>query len=86
MTLKSDKIAALKSEYPTLKSGSNEAGYTDLTADEYEAKIEEWAENALAKEAKIAAQLVEAESVAQAKTDAVAKLTALGIDPKALGL
>jgi hypothetical protein len=86
MTLKSDKIAALKLEYPTLKSGSDEAGYTDLTAAEYEARIEEWADAILAKEAKAEADLAEAKLAAQAKADAVDKLTALGIDPKALGL
>jgi orotate phosphoribosyltransferase len=86
MTTKADKIAALKSEHPTLKSGSDEDGYTDLSAAEYEARIEEWAENALAKEAKIAADTAEAEAVATAKAEAATKLTALGIDPKALGL
>ena len=86
MTIKTDKIAELKLQYPTLKTGSDEAGYTDLTFAEYEATIEAWVENAMAKEAKIAAQLVEAEAIAAAKLDAVDKLTALGIDPKALGL
>ena len=51
MTTKAEKIAAFKAEYPTLKVGSDETGYTELNADEYEAKISEWADNILAKEA-----------------------------------
>jgi hypothetical protein len=82
MTTKSDKIAALKAEYPTLKTGSDEAGYTQLSAEDYEATIAEWADNELAAEAKAA----EVEALANAKTEAIEKLVALGIDPKALGL
>lgn len=82
MTTKADKIAALKLEHPTLKSGGDDAGYVDLTPEEYEATIESWADSMLAKEAKLA----EAEAQAQAKLDAIDKLTALGIDPKVLGL
>ncbi len=82
MTTKAQAIAALKLEYPTLKSGSDETGYTDLSPTDYQATIELWADNQLAEEAKAA----EAEAIATAKTDAIAKLTALGIDPKALGL
>jgi hypothetical protein len=48
---KQDKIAALKTQYPTLRVGSEEAGYTELSAEDYEAKIAEWADNILAKEA-----------------------------------
>jgi hypothetical protein len=48
---KQDKIAALKTQYPTLRVGSEETGYTELSAEDYEAKIAEWADNALAKEA-----------------------------------
>jgi hypothetical protein len=51
MTTKSDKIAALKAEYPNIRIGSDETGYTELNAEDYEAKIAEWAENLLAKEA-----------------------------------
>jgi hypothetical protein len=82
MTTKQEKITALKAEYPTLKTGSDEAGYTQLSAEDYEATIAEWADNELAAEAKEA----EAQAVATAKLDAIEKLTALGIDPKALGL
>ena len=82
MTTKSDKIAALKLEHPTLKSGGDNAGYVDLTPEEYEATIEAWADSILDKEAKAA----EVEALANAKTEALEKLAALGIDPKALGL
>ena len=82
MTTKSEKIATLKIQYPSLKTGSDEQGYEDLSKADYEATIEKWADAEL--EA-IAIQ-AEAEAVAQAKLDAVDKLTALGIDPKALGL
>ena len=79
---KQDKIAAFKAQYPTLRVGSEEAGYTELNAKDYEAKISEWADNELAAEA----ELAKAEELATAKAESIAKLTALGIDPKALGL
>jgi hypothetical protein len=82
MTTLNEMIETIKAENPTIKMGNDEAGYTDLTAAEYEAQVAEWAQNRLDKEAKEA----EAEAVAQAKLDAMDKLTALGIDPKALGL
>ncbi len=82
-TEKIEMIEIIRAENPNgLRVGDEENGYTDLTVAEYEAQITEWAENRLAKEAKIA----EAEALATAKTDAIDKLTALGIDPKALGL
>ena len=82
MTTKLEKIAALKVQYPTLKIGNDEQGYEDLSKAEYEATIEKWADSEL----KAIAIQAEAEVIAQAKLDAVDKLTALGIDPKALGL
>ena len=87
MKTKEEMIEIIRAENPAgLRTGSDEAGYTDLTAAEYEAQIAEWAEARLAKEAKVAADLAEAEAKAIAKADAAQKLTALGIDPKALGL
>ena len=86
MTTLNEMIEIIKAETPTLQIGDDEQGYTQLSASEYEAQIAQWAENRLAKEAKIAAELAEAEAVAAAKLDAIEKLTALGIDPKALGL
>ncbi len=82
MTTKSELIAAIKKENPTLRTGSDEDGYVQLTPAEYEATVEQWATSRLEQ----AAQLAEAEALATAKSEAVNKLTALGIDPKALGL
>lgn len=82
MTTKSELIAAIKAENSTLRTGSDEFGYVELSAKEYEATIEEWATSRLEQ----AAELAEAKALAIAKADAVDKLTALGIDPKALGL
>lgn len=82
MTTKNEMIAILKAEYPTLQAGNETDGYTNLSKTDYEATIQQWAENALVKEARMAAE----ETAKQAKSDAADKLTALGIDPKALGL
>lgn len=79
---KAKMIEQLKTQYPTLRAGSEETGYVDLTADEYEATIAQWADNLLAAEAAENAALA-------AKKAAEAKLTALGLTPedlKALGL
>ena len=38
-------VAKMKAENPTLKSGSDETGYVELGAEEYEAQILEWASN-----------------------------------------
>ena len=66
---KQDKIAALKTEHPTLRVGSEQTGYTELSAEDYEAKIAEWADNELAAEA----------AVVKAKVDKEALLAKLGI-------
>jgi DUF438 domain-containing protein len=89
MTTKAEVIAALKLEYPTLKNGSDEIGYTDLSPADYEATIETWADNQLAEEAQAAAQKAAAIKAAADKAAAQAKLEALGLtaeDLKALGL
>lgn len=75
-------VLELKAENPTLRSGNDEDGYTDLNPEEYEAQIKQWADNLLA------TQTAAAEAEA-AKTAAEAKLVALGLTPedlKALGL
>lgn len=82
MTTKSELIAAIKAENPTLRTGSDEDGYVELTPAEYEATVEEWANSRLEQAAKLAEQ----KALATAKAEAIDKLTALGIDPKALGL
>jgi hypothetical protein len=69
---KNEKIAALKLEFPTIKIGSDETGYTQLDADEYEATIAQWADVELAKDAKILADK-------QAVIDRTALLARLGI-------
>ncbi len=82
MTTLNEMIEIIKAENPKIQVGNDEAGYTDLTPAEYEARVAEWAQNRLDKEAKQA----EAQAVVEAKLDAMDKLTALGIDPKAFGL
>lgn len=73
MTTKTEIIKQLKSEYPTLKSGDDERGYEDLSADDYEATIAKWADNLLADNAK-------AEAEAKAEADKAALLAKLGIN------
>lgn len=78
---KEQKIAELKQLYPTLSKGVNDETI-EMTTDEYEATISEWAQNILDKENK----KLEAEA---AKIAAQEKLAALGLttdDLKALGL
>ena len=72
MTTKTEMIAIIKAENPTLQVGDDEQGYTQLSAADYEAQIAEWADARLAKEAKAAA-------AEQAATDKEALLTKLGI-------
>jgi len=76
MTTKEQIIAKLKTQYPTLKSGSDETGYTEFSVAEYEATIESWSDNQLADEAKAAAD--EAAAI-QIETDKAALLAKLGI-------
>ena len=73
MTTLNQMIEIIKAENPNgLRTGSNETGYTDLTDAEYEAKIAEWAEARLAKEA-------QEEQQAQEAAAKEALLTKLGI-------
>ena len=72
MTTKTEIIAALKLQYLTLKTGDDEAGYTDLEPADYEAKLSEWADSVLAVEA-------EAKQVAAEVTAKEALLKRLGI-------
>ena len=69
MTTKTEKIAALKTEYPTLRVGDDERGYTDLSAADYEATIAAWADNQLAEEA----------AAIKAEADKAALLVKLGL-------
>ena len=70
MTTKTELIAELKNNYPTLRSGSEEDGYVELSAEKYEATIEEWADNKLIELNEIAVQ----ESKVAAKAALLAKL------------
>jgi hypothetical protein len=60
MKTKQEMIEIIKAENPTLRVGDEDNGYTELSTEEYEAQIAEWADARLAKE--------------QAKTDAQALL------------
>jgi hypothetical protein len=72
MTTKNQVIQLLKKEFPTLRVGGDDVGYTELSVEEYEATIAQWADARLAKEA----AATQAEAKAQAK---VALLDRLGI-------
>jgi hypothetical protein len=50
MSSKAEIIAILKKQHPTIRVGSDEAGYTELPSAEYKATIEQWADGQLAKE------------------------------------
>jgi hypothetical protein len=82
---KSEIIAELKKEFPIIKIGSDEVGYIELDALDYEALINEWADNKLMELDKVAKLKIKAD----AKEAAQAKLAALGLtsdDLAALGL
>ena len=70
MKTKKEIITELKLEFPTLRLGDDDAGYTDLSVEEYEATIEQWADAKLAKEA----AKLEAEQLRQTKISAYEKL------------
>ena len=65
-------IGNLKKEYPSLKNGSEELGYTDFTPEQYEATILQWADNLLEEAAK-------AEELSKAEADKAALLAKIGI-------
>lgn len=70
MTTKQEMINLLKVEFPTLQIGDEDRGYTELSADGYEAQIAEWADARLAKEQAKA----EAEAARQTKISAYKKM------------
>jgi hypothetical protein len=85
VTNKQEIIKSLKLQFPTLRIGDEDKGYTDLLPEQYEAQILEWADAQL----EIQAAAAEAEAKAQAKATAEGKLAALGLttdDLRALGL
>jgi hypothetical protein len=70
MTTKQEMIEIIKAEFPTLRVGDDDNGYTELLADDYEAIIAEWADARLAKlQAKS-----DAEALRQSKISAYEKL------------
>jgi len=70
MPTKKAIINELKLEFPSLRIGDDNNGYTDLSADEYETIIDKWADAKLAKIAKEA----KAEAQAQAKAELLERL------------
>jgi hypothetical protein len=79
---KDQLIAQFKIDYPTLQTGNDEDGYTQLEAADYEATIERWADNVILEQTLLAEKQT-------AKDAATAKLSALGLttdDLAALGL
>ena len=54
---KNQLVAQFKKDYPTIREGSDEQGYVELSVEEYEARIAQWADNMLAKQAEAQAKL-----------------------------
>jgi hypothetical protein len=81
MKTKTELIAELKAEYPSLNRGEDDQVIA-LTSAEYEETISAWADSIIENEL----QIQKALEAQIAKKDAIAKLKALGIDPKVLGL
>lgn len=73
---KQEMITQLKEQYPVLRTGDDNVGYTDLSPEEYEITISNWADAELAK---LAAE-AEAEAKESKRIAALAKLEALGLD------
>lgn len=70
MTTKTELITKLKAEYPTLKIGNDDDGYTELEAKDYAAQIEQWADALLEQQNHEAAL----KTAADAKAALLAKL------------
>lgn len=70
MKTKQEIIAQLKAENPTLKVGNDDNGYSNLSAKDYEATIDQWAEAKLERLAKEA----EAQANANAKSQLLQRL------------
>jgi hypothetical protein len=80
MTTKNEMIEIIKAENPTLQIGDNNKGYTSLSAEEYEATIDAWADARLAKlQAK-----ADAEALRQTKISAYQKLGLSEVEIEAL--
>ena len=77
MTLET-KIAELKLQYPTIKTGSDNF-YTVLNATEYDSTITKWAQSILADEATVAAKVTAEATYAKDRADGLAKLELAGL-------
>jgi hypothetical protein len=73
MSLTENK-SKLKTQYPVVRIGSDETGYTELSADEYESTIVDWAKNYPAPEKTKIELEAEAEANATAKAALLARL------------
>ena len=74
MTTKSELISELKLAYPTLRTGSDEGGYTDLSSAEYTATIGKWADDAISEAAALAAEQAITDAAATQKAALLARL------------
>jgi Pyruvate/2-oxoacid:ferredoxin oxidoreductase gamma subunit len=79
MDTTSKKIIELKTQYPTIRVGDDINGYHELNANEYEAKIAEWAEAEINHEQKQIAEKNEKLAKIDAKKSAITKLEAFGL-------
>ena len=80
MISKSEMIEIIRAENPTLRIGNDESGYAELSVEEYEAQINEWADARLAKEQ----AKTDAEALLQNKISAYQKLGLTGAEIEAL--
>lgn len=69
MSIREDVIKQLKKDNPTIRSGDDDAGYTEFSQEEYAATIEMWADNVMAAQT----------AIEQAATEKAALLNKLGI-------
>ena len=80
MKTKLEIIAELKLEHPTIREGSDEIGYTELSEADYESKIVDWAEHLYSETEKAKNAITDAENTAaQIATEKAALLAKLGI-------
>ena len=78
MSTLAEITSALKFQYPTLRNGTEEDGYTDLSPAEYDAQISQWAQNQLADEIATADNLAAEQAVIDAQASRNAKLAKMG--------
>ena len=74
MTTKTELISEFELDYPTLRTGSDEDGYTDLSSAEYNATLGKWADSAISEAAALAAEQAATDAAATAKAALLARL------------